>query len=179
MKIPQFVYCALIAFLVFLSSCVSQQDKMEIEQSASAFDIKQGEASIKQSNQRYMKAFKASDSVEVSNCFSKEGKLLIADTPAIEGRDQIKQYFASLMKNGIKNFEVKSIKIWGDSSLLAEEGTYEMSDINNVDVEKGKYIVLWKPEGGNWKMYRDMYTSNIKNTAALVERKVKKNNSSR
>ena len=40
------------AFTLF--SC-SQQDKMEIEKSASAFDIKQGEASVLQSNQNFIK----------------------------------------------------------------------------------------------------------------------------
>ena len=147
---------------------------MEIENSASAFDIKQGEASITQSNQRYMKAFKASDSAEVSKCFSKEGKLMIADTPAIEGRDEIMQYFASLMNKGINTFDLKSKKIWGDSSLLAEEGTYEMTDITRVKVDKGKYIVLWKPEGGNWKMYRDTYTSDIRKPEVLNKKKTAK-----
>ena len=173
MKIVRLFYFVMASMLI-LSSCINQADKMEIENSASAFDIKQGEASITQSNQRYMKAFKASDSVEVSNCFAKEGKLMIADTPAIEGRDEIMEYFASLMRNGVSSFELKSRKIWGDSSLLAEEGTYEMSDSNQKRVDKGKYIVLWKPEGGNWKMYRDTYTSDLKEQEILVKNKAKK-----
>ncbi|MEO6948977.1 MAG: nuclear transport factor 2 family protein [Ginsengibacter sp.] len=167
LKLPYFI----IAFLVIFSACINQEDKMEIEKSASAFDIKQGEASIKQSNQRYMKAFKTSDSVEVSNCFSKEGRLMIADTPAIEGRDDIMEYFASLMRNGIKGFELKSEKIWGDSSILAEVGTYEMVDSNRNKVDKGKYIVLWKPESGNWKMFRDSYTSDLKKQEVAVSKK--------
>lgn len=171
MKILKFLYFT-FAFLIIFSSCTNQQDKLEIEKSASAFDIKQGEASIKQSNQRYMKSFKASDSVELATCFSKDGKLMISDTPAIEGRDDIMKYFAAMMRNGIKSFEIKSNTIWGDSSLLAEEGTYEMADVNNNKVDKGKYIVLWKPEGGNWKMYRDMYTSDLRNQEALMPKKI-------
>lgn len=173
MKILKLSYF-IIASLVIFSACINQEDKLEIEKSASAFDIKQGEASITQSNQRYMKAFKASDSVEISNCFAKEGKLMIADTPGIEGRDKIMEYFASLMRSGIRSFELKSKNIWGDSSLLAEEGTYEMSDSNHHKVDRGKYIVLWKPEGGNWKMYRDTYTSDLNGKEALDKKKAKK-----
>lgn len=173
MKILKPLYF-IIASMIFLSSCISQDDKQEIENAASAFDIKQGEASITQSNRRYMKAFKAADSVEVSNSFSKEAKLMIADTPAIEGRDEIMEYFASIMRKGIRSFDLKSKNIWGDSSILAEEGTYEMSDSNDRTVDKGKYIVLWKPEGGNWKMYRDTYTSDLKNQEALDKKKTRK-----
>lgn len=173
MKILRSFYFIITSLLIF-SSCINKEDKMEIESSASAFDIKQGEASITQSNQRYMKAFKASDSAEVSKCFSKEGKLMIADTPEIAGRDDIMRYFASLMNKGIKSFDLKSKKIWGDSSLLAEEGTYEMTDSNREKIDKGKYIVLWKPEGGNWKMYRDTYTSDIKRPVVVNKKKIAK-----
>lgn len=169
MKILKFL-CFTLAILIFLSSCINEEDKKEIENSASAFDIKQGEASIKQSNQRYMKAFKASDSLEIANCFAKEGKLMISDTPAIEGRDEIMKYFSAMMRNGVTSFEIKSNKISGDSSLLAEEGTYEIADNKGRKVDKGKYIVLWKPEGGNWKMYRDMYTSDLKDQEPVGNR---------
>ena len=48
-----------------LFSC-NENDKISIEKSASAFDIKQAEASITQSNQNLMKSFKAGDSIGVA-----------------------------------------------------------------------------------------------------------------
>ncbi|HET7115741.1 MAG TPA: hypothetical protein VFI29_04595, partial [Hanamia sp.] len=56
---------------------------------------------------------------------------------------------------------LKTIKVWGDSSILAEEGTYRISGKNKNLLDKGKYIVLWKQEAGNWKMYRDIWTSDL------------------
>ncbi|MEO6812353.1 MAG: hypothetical protein ABI172_00365 [Ginsengibacter sp.] len=157
------------AFSLILFAC-NENDKLDIERSASAFDIKQGEASIKQSNLHFMKSFRINDSVEVANCFTTNAKLMIADMPAIEGRDNIKHFITLAMSKGITNFELKTIKIWGDSSILAEEGAYKFLDHDDNQLDKGKYIVLWKQEAGNWKMFRDILTSDIPPSALVNEK---------
>jgi ketosteroid isomerase-like protein len=159
-------------FLVFLSFVLyacNQQDKIEIEKSASAFDIKQGEASVLQSNQHFMKAFKARDSVEVGNCFTMNAKAMATNQAPVNGRADIIVFFANIMKGGVDAFDVKTVKIWGDSSILAEEGTYKLSDKDGNQIDKGEYIVLWKQESGNWKRYRDIWTSSMPVSAIKVE----------
>jgi ketosteroid isomerase-like protein len=156
----------LCSFVIY--SC-NQQDKIEIEKSASAFDIKQGEASVLQSNQHFMKSFKARDSVEVGNCFTMNAKAMATNQTPVNGRDDIIVFFANIMKSGVDAFDVKTVKIWGDSSILAEEGTYKLSDKDGNQVDKGEYIVLWKQEAGNWKRYRDIWTSSMPVSAIKVE----------
>lgn len=157
-----------VFYSIIFISC-NENDKLDIERSASAFDIKQGEASIKQSNQRFMKSFKSGDSTEVANCYSTNARLMVADTPVIEGRDNIVHFISLAMKKGIKDFELKTVKIWGDSSILAEEGTYTFSDKDDNQIDKGKYIVLWKQEAGNWKMFRDIRTSDLPHTPLIAK----------
>ncbi|MEO5649150.1 MAG: hypothetical protein ABIR03_04405 [Ginsengibacter sp.] len=151
----------LLILACFIVGSCNENDKLDIERSAAAFDIKQGEASIKQSNRLFMKSFENSDSTEVSNCYTTHAKIMAAGAPTIEGRDDIKHFISEEMNEGIKSFELKTIKIWGDSSLLAEEGTYLLSDGDDKQLDKGKYIVLWKLETGNWKMFRDIRTSDL------------------
>jgi ketosteroid isomerase-like protein len=134
---------------------------MEIENSASAFDIKQGEASILQSNQHFMKSFESEDSVGVSNSYTTDAKVMAPNLPSITGRENIKHFISETMTKGIADFDLHTVKIWGDSSILAEEGTYRLSDNKKNLLDKGKYIVLWKQEAGNWKMYRDIWTSDL------------------
>ena len=162
-----FFLLILISFIVY--SC-NENDKLDIERSAAAFDIKQGEASIKQSNQLFMKSFERGDSTEVSNCFATEAKLMVADMPAVEG-DNIKHFIAMAMNKGIKNFELETIKIWGDSSILAEEGSYKMLGSDDNQLDRGKYIVLWKQEAGNWKMFRDIWTSDLPPSDIIIEQR--------
>lgn len=158
-KYKLFITTALFMSLVGFYSC-SEQDKKEIIESASSFDIKQGEASILQANQRLMKSFKEKDSLKAVSCFAQDARIMIAGRPSIEGTPAIISYVSALMDSGINKLDLQTEKIWGDSSIIAEEGTYKMSH-NDSLMDKGKYIVLWKPEAGNWKIFRDMRSTNL------------------
>ena len=172
------------SFLVILMTIIligcDEQDKIAIEKSASVFDIEQGKASIQQSNLRFMSAFKEKDSVEVANCFMKKGVIMIDGYPSIEGREAITHFFSQVMSNGVKKYELETKNIWGDSSILVEEGVYKLTGKEKKEVGRGKYIVLWKQESGNWKMFRDIWARDFPSTAlvpggdsAIVELKKK------
>jgi len=161
---PRSVTIIAMATSLILLSC-NPQDKIEIEKSASSFDIKQGEASIIQSNHNFMKAFQNNDSVGVANCFTNDAKLMCSNRPSIEDKANIRHYFSEIMESGVAKIDLRTIKIWGDSSILVEEGTYQFSDKKQQQTDKGKYIVLWKQEAGNWKMYRDMWSSDLPSSA--------------
>jgi ketosteroid isomerase-like protein len=153
------IVVALVLSLPIVYSC-NQQDKNEIIESASLFDIKQGEASILQANQRLIKSFKEKDSLKAVTCYSQDAKIMLAGQPSIEGTPNVISYISGLMDKGINKLDLKTEKIWGDSSILAEVGTYKISKGDSL-VDKGKYIVLWKPEAGNWKIFRDMRNSDL------------------
>ena len=34
-----------------------------------------------------------------------------------------------------------------------------MTDKSGKEIDKGKYIVLWKMEDGKWKLHRDIFNS--------------------
>lgn len=88
-----------------------------------------------------MKAFRASDSTGVSNCYTTDANVMEANIPAIVGREEIKHFISSIILRGIKDFQITTLKIWGDSSILAEVGTYILAAGTQID--KGKCIVLW------------------------------------
>jgi ketosteroid isomerase-like protein len=165
----------LLVFLLglVLFSC-SQQDKMEIEKSASAFDLKQGEAAVMQSNQHFIKSFKAADSAEMAQSFTINAQLFISNRPPIEGRKEIGRYFSEMRKSGSTEIKLNSIKIWGDSTILVEEGKYILLNEKDKQTDKGTYIALWQQESGNWKIYRDIWASSVpKSVIKMDSRQIK------
>ena len=157
--------------LILLSAAVliscDEQDKIAIEKSASVFDIEQGKASIQKSNIRFMTAFKEKDSVETANCYMKNGIIMIDGFPSIEGKEAITHYISGVMANKINKYELETKAIWGDSSILVEEGVYKLTGKAKKEVGKGRYIVLWKQESGNWKMFRHIWASDFPSTALI------------
>ena len=147
-------------FITLVFSC-NENDKISIEKSASAFDIKQAEASITQCNQNFMKSFNAGDSIGVAACYTSDAKTMAAHMPSIKGKNNIIHFISESMKGGLKKINLSTDQISGDSSIVAEVGTYALSDSSGKNIDKGKYIVLWKQESGNWKMFRDIWTTDL------------------
>lgn len=166
-------YFLFLVLCVTIFSC-SENDKMEIERSASVFDIKQAEASVKQSNLLFTKSYKSKDSVSVANCFTTDAQIMVADMPPIEGRKNIQSFISLMMNQGIETFKIKSKNLWGDSTILVEEGNYEFLDKSDQVIDQGKFIVLWKQESGNWKIYHDMWNSSLPPNPIQVEEKSRK-----
>ena len=161
-----FFHFILFAFVLY--SC-NEQDKMEIEKAASAFDIKKGEASVLQTNQTFMKSFKAKDSINVAKCFTSDAKAMAPNQPPVENRENIVHLVGGMISSGITDFKLNTLKIWGDSSILVEEGTYLLLDNKGNQADQGEYISLWQMESGNWKIYREIWTSSIPSSAKKVE----------
>src|SRR5690348_12874670 len=149
----------LLLIVTFVFCSCNPQDKVEIEKSASAFDLKQGEASVLQSNKNFIKSYKAHDSAAIAKSFTKNAKVMIANQAPVEGREEIGNYFSGMIKSGIADINLNTEKIWGDSSILVEEGNFILLNKKGDQADKGEYIALWQRESGNWKVYRDMWTS--------------------
>ena len=45
--------------------------------------------------------------------------------------------------------------------MVSEVGSYSMTDKSGKEIDKGKYIVLWKMEDGKWKLHRDIFNSDM------------------
>jgi uncharacterized protein (TIGR02246 family) len=155
--------------VIVFYSC-NEQDKIQIEKSASAFDIKQGEASVLQSNQHFMKSFKSSDTVEVAQSFTTDAKIMVAGQMPVSGRTNLVHFFSNMIKKNIAEYKLTTLQIRGDSSVLVEEGTYIMLDSSGSQKDKGEYISLWEQESGNWKIYRDMWVSSNPLSAIKIDK---------
>src|SRR6185437_9519971 len=164
-RFPFWVFICLLAF----SACNSEQDKLQIEKSASAFDIKQGEASVMQSNLHFMKSFKAGDTIDVAQTFTTDAKIMVSGQPPITGKNNLVHFFSNMMKKNIAEYKLTTLKISGDSSILVEEGTYTMLDSSRRQKDKGEYNSLWQQESGNWKIYRDMWVSSNPLSAIKID----------
>ncbi len=62
---------------------------------------------------------------------------------------------------GIKDIKITTDDVIGNGDVLGETGKYEMYADNNKLVDKGKYVVLWKMENGEWKLYRDIWNTSM------------------
>ena len=53
------------------------------------------------------------------------------------------------------------MNITGTSDLIVEEGSYDFPDDKGGSFDKGKFIALWKQEDGNWKLWREIWNTDL------------------
>lgn len=120
----------------------------------SKIDLQKAKVIIDSLDKQYAKNFFNGDSVALAAMYTKD-----ASFGSLKGHD-ILLALGSWIQNSIKDdtrnliFTTTSLTI--DSEFIVELGTYEVKDSSGKSKEKGKYLVVWKQEDGNWKLYKDI-----------------------
>jgi ketosteroid isomerase-like protein len=76
-------------------------------------------------------------------------------------KEGIESAWGQVIRMGVKSVKVNTVDVIGNAQLLVETGMFELYGDNNKLLDKGKYVVVWKPENGGWKIYRDIGNSNM------------------
>ena len=140
---------------ILFSSCNNEAAKTE----TSGFSLDSAKAAIAASNVNFGASWATGDSVKFVNCYASDAVLNAPNMPALTGSAAITAFFNEGYKWGIRNIVLKTNEVFGGKDCVVETGTYELFMENNVSGDKGKFIVMWKEEGGKWKMHRDMWNS--------------------
>lgn len=98
----------------------------------------------------------------LANAYSSDGKILPPNTDMIEGREAIRKRW--VLPDGVDipyhKITPTEIKIIGEYAY--DMGYYEgRSKRVNGEIQsfKGKYVIVWKKEDENWKIYLDIWNS--------------------
>lgn len=162
MRNIEIVLSAIFGSLILFTACNdSDQSKIKSTKESNIFNIEVAKTEIDAANLEFVKLFNTSDSVGLANMFTIDGKSMEPNEPSFNGRREIQRHYSIVMKAGNNKLGLVTTGLWGDEQMLAEEGIYTFMDKNEKVLDKGKYIVLWKKEEGNWKLFRDCYNSDM------------------
>jgi uncharacterized protein (TIGR02246 family) len=116
-------------------------------------------ASMEAANKNWMKAFKNADATAIAGLYTTRGQLLPANSDVVEGTVAIRDFWRSVMNMGIKEVVLETIEAEDLGDTAIEGGRYRLLVANGSVADAGKYIVIWKKEGGTWKLHRDIWTT--------------------
>lgn len=124
------------------------------------FDVTVAKKEIEEANRNFMELVAKGDSVGLANSYTVDAKFMSAGAPAVEGRANIQHAMSEIVKSGITKVDLRMKEVFGIADLIAEEGELTLYVKDEVVAEE-KYIVLWKKEDGKWKLFRDIFNSNL------------------
>ncbi len=115
---------------------------------------------IVEANKTFMDTLKSGNAEAMSMLYTIDAKLFPANGAVIDGREAIKEYWSDDMAQGSTELVLETVDAEGIGDVAIEEGRY-MVYVGEQVVDKGKYIVTWEKENGQWKLHRDIWNSDL------------------
>ena len=153
---------ALVVTAVSFAACnnPSVTDKAIATRDSVSNDDESVKAHIRKEASNWGEEVRRGDSIAMAAHYASDAIVMPSNSEPIKGNDIVK-FWGSVVRMGVKDLKLNITDISGDGDVYAETGTLELFGANNISLDKGKYVVVWKKENGNWKMYRDIWNSNL------------------
>lgn len=126
----------------------------------SAFAQKDMKADIMAANQVFMEAF-AKGAATMNAYYSTDAQLMPPGMEAINGNTAIGTFWKGAYESGVKKAKLETSEAIENGGQVFEVGQYTLYGANDAQLDTGKYIVIWKKEGGQWKLHRDIWNTSV------------------
>jgi len=143
-----------ILALVF-SACMSSSTATAPMASASPEDVG---AAIRANAEAFDSAMRAGNTDAFMALYADDAVLLPPNSPAMPGRDAIRQFWSGLLAMGKTDVNLMVDDVYTSGDLAIERGRFELT---TPFKDSGKYIVVWRNRGGTWQIIDDIFNSNL------------------
>ena len=116
-------------------------------------------ASIEAANKQWEAAVSKGDGAAVAALYTATAQLLPANSETVSGTAAIQKFWQGALDSGIRGARLKTLEVDAHGDSACEVGQYELSDQSGKVLDRGKYVVIWKRDGGHWKLHRDIWTT--------------------
>ena len=153
MKLSIKIFSAFLIVFAILAGC-QQQQNADTKSGSENTDLQKIRSKIEALDKQFSKDFYNGDSLALANYYSSDARF-----GSLKGKE-ILSAWGRMIRNSIKdstrNLLFTTTAFTGDSVYMVELGIYEERDDRNNLKNKGRYLVVWKQENGEWKIYRDI-----------------------
>ena len=109
----------------------------------------------------FVEALNKGDAAAVAQLYAADAQLLPPNDKIVEGRANIQAFWQGAIGAGLKMTSLTATTITPAGNLVVETGKYvsTIPAAGATVTDEGKYVVVWRREGRNWKMIRDIFNS--------------------
>lgn len=126
--------------------------------SAQSGDVR---AAIEAANVKFGAAWGSKDAAALTALYTADATVMAPNSARVTGSQAILEFWKAGLADAppVGKLTTGEVEVHGDTAH--EVGTYQLSTADGKVADSGKYIVIWKREGGQWKLHRDIWNSNL------------------
>src|SRR5262249_55534484 len=103
---------------------------------------------IEAANAKFSAAFASGDAVGLASYYTITGEAFPPNGEVARGREAIAKLWKGAMDAGIKSIKLTTLEVVSRGDVAYEVGTYAAAGEGGKPLDSGKYVVIWKREGG-------------------------------
>ena len=132
---------------------------------AAAVDSKADEEAIRGQVDRWLQLVKAKDAAAIAALYTDDGAVMPPNGPIGKGHAAIQKAWAGMM--GTPGFDLtfvpEQIIVSSSGDMALDRGTYKLAVApgGKAMTDTGKYVVVWRKVGGEWKAAADIFNSDL------------------
>lgn len=156
----------LTATALLVGSCDTGNDQGTAAPSgAAASTAAADEQAIRGQVARWLDLIKAKDAAAIAQLYTEDGAVMPPNAGIGKGRPAIQQTWAGMLATPgfALTFVPEQIVVSGSADMALDRGTYrlETGPTGQVQTDTGKYVVVWRKVGGEWKAAADIFNSDL------------------
>jgi ketosteroid isomerase-like protein len=117
-------------------------------------------AAIEAGSKAFMAAAGRGDAAAIAALYTSTARVLPPGGEAVQGREAIQKLFQGAIDAGMTNLTLTALEVEAHGDTAHDVGTWAVKGKDGATLDSGKYIVIWKNEGGSWRLHRDIWNSN-------------------
>lgn len=114
-------------------------------------------------------AVTAGDAAKVATFYTMDATLMPPNEQAVRGRSNIQAWFQKQIDAGASSLKLQPTESRTSGDLAFEAGTYTLTltpKTGQPVTDRGKYVVVYRKEGSDWKLSHDIFNSDMPPPAA-------------
>jgi len=120
-------------------------------------------SAINEGNRRFMDAIARGDVDAVADLYTEDARVLPADALMAEGKGGARAFWdGAIQQLGLRRAELETMEVEASGDLAYEIGRFTLTlqppGAQSVTA-RGKYAVVWKHVGDEWKLHVDIWNS--------------------
>jgi len=128
----------------------------------STLDNRSAEQAIHKVNRRFMDAYARGDAAGVAALYTDDALLPAPGAPMVRGPATVEQVLQGMMGAGVERIELRTEDLSLEGDTADEVGTAAVHIRprgQDAIQDPGKYVVIWKRDGDDWKLHVDIFNS--------------------
>ncbi len=116
--------------------------------------------SISLNNKKLCAAVANGDAAAAAALYAQGARLMPPNMGIVESPD-LASYWQGAIDMGIVDATLTSdtVDVYGDTAI--EVGAYVLFGPDRIEIDNGTYLVVWRNEDGTWKLFQDIFNTNV------------------